>query len=534
MKLPRALATQAARGSGLVRADPRALTDTGPAGQGAIALGKALGGASDDLFKIQQHKQKISDDTQTDRIGQNIRLWSGAQEEALKTTRIETPQDQEKYLAGFTKGYNEMVKLELKGMSNGVQRNVKSASSRHFPAVHDQARRTSSAKFMEYTTTTELGIANAEAAAGDIEAADRRIDALLQKGIIGPKRAAAAKAVNAEAAKEGLEGDVIDIGLAVWQGTVTPENPDGDLQAAFDVVQKSDVLSQDKQEVESELKTRIANRRAEAKLKLEADREQSRGGINDAIFNDRDYDEANRLINLSPLDESEQTTWLKLSSQRATAAARGVPLKNDRVEENRLYEKALKIWTGSVTKREFDQDLVQNASKLDDDAYNRVTSTAATTLKTSQSQDLSRANTEAMRQLVDFQSEDAAKQFLSDAIKGLEPNVAKLFEQNFNKNRAKQFRELSNLNAELREWIEENPDKTGKEFFQFSRGLENQYKLAKETDTTVEQIRNAEIIKELQSLPQLKTIIMISPDGKEFNVPLDKIQKFTDNGFTGQ
>lgn len=534
MKLPRALATQAARGSGLVRADPSALTDTGPAGQGAIALGRALVGASDDLFKIQQHKQKISDDTQTDRIGQNIRLWSGAQEEALKTTRIETPQDQEKYLAGLTKGYNEMVGLELKGMSSGVQRNVKSASSRHFPAVHDQARRTSSAKFMEYTTTTELGIANAEAVAGDIEAADKRIDDLLNKGIIGPKRAAAAKAVNAEAAKEGLEGDVIDVGLALWQGTVTPENPDGDLQAAFDVVESSDIPGQDKQEVESELKTRITNRRAEAKLKLEADREQSRDGINDAIFNDKNYGEANKLINSSPLDESEQTALFKLSDQRATAAARGIPLKNDRVEENRLYQKALGIWSGVETKKGFDEDLSQNAHKLDDEAYQRVTSTAATTLKTSQSKDLSRANLEAMRQLVDFQSEDSAKQFLAEAIKGLDPDPAKLFEQNFNKDRAKQFRALSNFNVELRDWIQNNPDKTGKEFFQFSRGLENQYRLAKEQDVTIRQLRDAETLKELQALPQLKTIIMISPDGKEFNVPLDKIQKFTDNGFTGQ
>jgi hypothetical protein len=202
MKLPRALATTAARGSGLVRANPAALTDTGPAGQGAIAAGRALSSAADDLFKIQQHKQKISDDTQTDRIGQNINIWSGAQDQTLDRARIETPQDQEKYLAGLTKGYNEMVELELKGMSNGVRRNVKRTSSRHFSSVHENARRKSSAKFIKYTTVTELGISNAEAAAGDIDAADKRIDDLLDKGIIGPQKAAAAKADNVEVLKE--------------------------------------------------------------------------------------------------------------------------------------------------------------------------------------------------------------------------------------------------------------------------------------------------------------------------------------------
>ena len=201
----------------MVRADPRALTDTGPAGQGAIAAGRAIGSVSDVMFKIQQQKQRISDDTQTDRISQNMKLWAGAQEESLKTIRIETPKDQEDYLAGLTKGYDEMVTGELKGTSNGVQRSIKGVSSQMFPGIHDRARRTSSAKFIEYTATTELEMAKAEAGEGNIEAADKRVEDLRLKGIIGPKRAASEKARNAETAIKsqvavfkqlGMEGDL--------------------------------------------------------------------------------------------------------------------------------------------------------------------------------------------------------------------------------------------------------------------------------------------------------------------------------------
>ncbi len=213
MKLPRALATTAARGSGLVRADVGAITATGDAGFGAIAkLGGDIRSVGGDIAAIQRHKQKISDDTQSDRISQNINIWTGARDQALDTTRIETAgykgSDQDNYLTKLKKDYNEMVKLELKGMSSGVQRNVKSLSSRHFSTVHKSARRKSSAKFMEYTTVTELGISNAEAAAGDIEAANKRVDDLEAKGIIGPKRAAAAKADNVEVLKESAIEDI--------------------------------------------------------------------------------------------------------------------------------------------------------------------------------------------------------------------------------------------------------------------------------------------------------------------------------------
>jgi hypothetical protein len=318
-----------------------------------------------------------------------------------------------------------------------------------------------------------------------------------------------------------------------WSLTVTPENPKGDTKVAFDSVAASNLPEGEKGRVETATKSRIANRQALTQQQLEAVQEEQLSEINKLTFIDKDYDAATAAVDRWKGSEKAKTSMHTTITARAKAAASGTSIKNDRVEENRLYELALGIWKGG-SKRDFNDDLALNSGKLDDTAYQRVSSTAATTLKTSQAQDLSRANTEAARQIVDFQSEDAAKAFLSEAIRGLDPDPAKLFEQNFNKERAEQFRELSNFNAELRDWIEQNPDKTGKEFFVFSRGLENQYRLAKQTDTTVAEIKADKTSSELKEASRGATFRMIHPDGRVFDVPLDKVQKFTDNGFTGQ
>jgi len=206
MKLPRYTATTPPpTETGLVRAqDIGALTNTGDAQYRAIAgAGRALQDASVLMFDIQQRKQKISDDTQTDKISQNIQIWAGEQEEALEKTLIETPEDAKKALAAFQASYNKMLNQEKEGASIGVKRNVDSLSTQIFPRLYNRAREITSAKFVDYTIVTETDMARAEAGSGDIEAADRRIDKLYENGIIGPKRAAAEKAKNQVVMVEG-------------------------------------------------------------------------------------------------------------------------------------------------------------------------------------------------------------------------------------------------------------------------------------------------------------------------------------------
>lgn len=150
-------------------------------------------------------------------------------------------------------------------------------------------------------------------------------------------------------------------------------------------------------------------------------------------------------------------------------------IETDRVRQAELYDMSLKIWKGAVTKAEYDKALNDSSLKLDDPAYNLLAKSGADTLKSSQAEALTRANNETRSVLVDFVSQDGFDRFIADSIRGLAPDIAKAFEDNANEERQLQFWSLSRYNAEVRQWIQENPDKLGKDFFQFSEGLRHVY-----------------------------------------------------------
>ena len=283
-------------------------------------------------------------------------------------------------------------------------------------------------------------------------------------------------AANIKAQEEVIVGAAIGSAVQTWEATITEDNPGGDLNAALQAIEEDDTIPQgDKQEVGTEVKTRITNLQAASTQALEAKQEEDLGKINELLYFNKDYGAADLAIRESSLSESDKGKLFSDSQRRATAAAKQKPLSNDRVEEARLYEESLDIWRGTTSKQEFDKDLLNNSKKLDDDAYKRVSQSAANTLKSSQAESLSRANTEATRQLVDFSDEDAFATFISESIKGLSPDAAKLFEDTANEDRQLQYWSLSRYNAEMRQWIEDNPDKTGKDFFQQSEALLHDY-----------------------------------------------------------
>jgi len=193
----------------------------------------------------------------------------------------------------------------------------------------------------------------------------------------------------------------------------------------------------------------------------------------------------NSVKTSNSLTEKEKKTWYSDIDRRATAAAKGIPLSNDRVEEARLYEKSLDIWRGNISKKEFDKDLLKNSKKLDDSAYQRVSTSAANVLKSSQAEALSRANAEASKLIVDFKEDDAFENFLRD-IDTEDKN--KIIDK-----RQLQFWYLSQYNTELRQWIEDNPDKLGKEFYQFSEQLKHQY-----WNTSIEEIKALKLEREAE------------------------------------
>jgi len=281
----------------------------------------------------------------------------------------------------------------------------------------------------------------------------------------------------------------------VWQGTVTEEKPNGDLKAAYDFVQSDKRISnEDKATVESKLKSRINNRRAEEQLELEAQRSEHLDKINKLIYTDHDYNAAVVAIEASSLSEQDQGSLLASVDRRAAATANGKALSNNREEEARLYNLALNIGKGEVTKKSFDDDMTKNGGKLDGTAYRRVTGAATSTQKSSQKSMLSRADMEAGKSIVNFREPDVARQFVADVMAGLSPDAALLFQDNFNEDRKLQFDYLAQYNQELKQWGDDNPDKTGKEFYQYADQLKHLY-----WNTSTEELRARKVERDRQS-----------------------------------
>jgi hypothetical protein len=189
------------------------------------------------------------------------------------------------------------------------------------------------------------------------------------------------------------------------------------------------------------------------------------------------------------LDDTDYKNWIKIAL---------VPYdkKSNPVDFASIYGDALDIWRGAISKADFDRKLrgsLASPGGINKDDYKSLMQTAEQTLKTSQAEALSRADLEAGRLIVDFRDEDALAKFIADGVKGLEPDAASLFKSEVNEKRKLQFWYLSKYNQELRDWITKNPDKIGKDFYQYSEQLKHEY-----WNTSIEQIK--EKVKKLQTV----------------------------------
>jgi hypothetical protein len=176
-----------------------------------------------------------------------------------------------------------------------------------------------------------------------------------------------------------------------------------------------------------------------------------------------------------------------------------VDIVTDRATQSALYTKSLDIWRGSTSKADFDEELNKQSGNLDDNAYASLSKSAADTLKSSQAESLSRANTEAGRLIVDHTEEDAFQKFIADSIAGLNPDAANLFKDEANEIRQLQFWSLSRYNAELRQWVTDNPDKIGKDFYQYSESLKHEYWNKSRQDIEVEKAKTQVKLRQIDA-----------------------------------
>ncbi len=162
-------------------------------------------------------------------------------------------------------------------------------------------------------------------AAGDIVELNRLIDeAVNTTGVITPEQGArdlaSGEAVVNRINKQKDETTVLEAAFAVWRDT-------GQLKDGLAVINSSGI--DDKARVENEFKTRVINRRAEEKIKLEEQQEIDRGTINKAMYVDKNYSVSFDAIRVSSLSEKDKALKFKENEDRARLASIGEPEKND-------------------------------------------------------------------------------------------------------------------------------------------------------------------------------------------------------------
>ncbi len=346
------------------------------------------------------------------------------------------------------------------------------------------------------------------------------IDTLIQGGLDDGSIKTASQAF---AIKDKITDDWLNVDTLRRATTIT--RPDGEIDWTETVdwlnqPQNTEGVDQDiLKSLKSNAESELTNQKKRDEQALESQREASRDLLNDKFANNQiptpdDIDSSN-------LSEAEQQSYIKWSSQETRRVASGeVILTNQKIRAD-LNTMALDIWRGAVTKETFDKAVNEarygENPTIDDPTYKELTNTAASTLKSAQAEALSRADTEAGRLIVDVRDEDA----FADFLKGLDTtNRDKETDK-----RQLQFWYLSQYNKEIRDWVTENPDKIGKDFYQFSEALKHDY-----WNSSIKDIEAKKLERET-SLESPGTVSVISPDGIEGTIPTSQLEDALKEGY---
>lgn len=191
---------------------------------------------------------------------------------------------------------------------------------------------------------------------------------MIESGLLNPDVTAARQeqdfAIIDKAEKKVAIGNAVGIGFEAWQATVSIDDPDGDLNAAFDVIDALDVPEGDKQEIESELKTRVANRRAETKLEAEQADAKSVETINGWI-NKGELDGITDRIKKLPLTETRKTEEIKKVNAHIVAINKGNPSPYEQTDPETYFDLRRKIEFDPLSVTEADLAAVVGKGKDD-------------------------------------------------------------------------------------------------------------------------------------------------------------------------
>ena len=203
-----------------------------------------------------------------------------------------------------------------------------------------------------------------------------------------------------------------------------------------------------------------------------------------------------------------------LEDARAFALAQSDKIQTNETVRDKLHTDAINIWRGAKSKEDFNQeikeardgamvdgkrvyrygDIESDQPLLGKQDYQSLTDMADTQLKSAQAEELSRYSQEARDQIVDYGND---LQF-SEVLKalGMDSEEGKAAQDK----RKLQKWYLSRYNQDLYEWIADNPDKSSKDFYVYSKSLLHTYRQNSSNLNTIERLQNEEFNIEL-SIP---------------------------------
>lgn len=365
-----------------------------------------------------------------------------------------------------------------------------------------------------------------------------------------------------KAEEKAALGNAVGIGFEAWQATVTKEDPDGNLNVAFDVINALDIPEGEKQEIESELKTRVQNRRAEAKLEAEQADAKSVETISGWI-NDNDLTGIVERINKLPLTETRKREEIKKANAHIAAINKGdispfnqtdpvvyadllTRIRNDprsvtQPELDKLHGKGIKGGISTTKWKELADDIgADPASVRSKSATYKDYSKVLNQWRQDDlfSKDPGENSTDWGKMQSDYNTWFDA--FVEKS--GREPT----YQESVNWGEFKTLDIVENMFAERIQRIPFFLDPSG-----LARGLQlilpkpgavkdrfdalgtlsadEQSGLVEAGEITKEGIKRIE-----KARGEAGNVTMISPEGETFSVPEDKKQVFLDNGFTEQ
>lgn len=561
MKLPRFTATQAARGSGAVRANPAEMTQEF---QGLRNIGGALGQASDAMFHIENRRIELDAQIQYGKVTQNIDAFLKQQTEELSQTEIASKEDHDAILKDRHNKLDKFIADQMGSVKNQRARkrldgwktvNTMEVDGQRRFIPFDEVRGEARRRWNDYQTGSMISLAEAAAQSGDIETSLDYIDQMDKTELISKERAEGLKqqmrAVVQKAADQQAVKTVESylVGMGDWQQAQEwLEDP----KNASTLLKEYGYQIKDVKSLLDDMKGFAATEANKATVQHEKVWAEQSGSFEkdamDALLKG-DYESVKAMIDVFNTDlpgeyqgkaANLKNTYKGRLDSELDRQARNVE-KQEKIQTNEMVRAAIgtiatDIWRGAATKAEFDEvlnnarygkmvdgtlkytfDRLMSDKPLIDDADYRSLSTAADTeLKSAQAEFVRQSVQSASDVIVGvdagrFRRDDQGRLIIDDNA------MDNILDQQKATKLKERLNAVNRYETTLREWIAANPTATPKEARIYAEQLKYEY-----WDMSQEQIEAANRDRrEFIKIPRPTTREEAAklPSGTEFIAP---------------